>query len=315
MFASPKKIYTESVKDKVSEQDLLWYYFGFVTNKVYNSPFRSDSSPSFGVYERNGRVYFKDFATNDRGGIYDMLKQKFSMSYKEVMCKIEKDFSLEANRMIAAKPTRKSSGKGCEIKVRLRKWSEVDTVYWKLYGITKEFLQQFDIYPIDYYWIDDSCFKADKIAYTYVEYVDGKPYFKVYQPFSKYKWCNNYPTGTLSLIDKIPINTDKLIICSSVKDALCLWCNTGIPCISPQGEGYDVDIEKLHERFKKADLSVFFDNDKQGIEFAKKLSNKYGIDNLILTSFHGGKDISDYYVAFGNLNLILQQWILPQQLN
>ena len=301
------RIIPMSNSNRISDYDLLWYYFGIGKLGVTNSPFRVDSKPSFGLYEKSGKIYFKDFATSEHGSIIDMVMYKYGLSFSEAMVKIQKDFSLLDNpsHIHITKTTKKKSLTTTTIKIQTRQWMEYDYIYFEMYGIKRQFIQQFDIYPINYYWVNDNCFKADKIAYAYVEFVDNKPYFKVYQPFSQWKWCNNYPTDTISLIDKIPVDTTRIIICSSVKDALCLWCNTGIPCISPQGEGYDLPMDKLRQRFKKADFRLLFDNDEKGIEFSKKLSEKYKIPNIIIPEFIGGKDISDLYLVKGNLSSLI----------
>ena len=85
-----------------------------------------------------------------------------------------------------------------------------------------------------------------------------------------------------------------------MKDALCVWSNTGIPALAIQGEGYgmsDTAINELKRRYKQ--VYIMLDNDEPGIKDAKTLSERTGFTNVVLPKFKGGKDISDYYKAVG----------------
>jgi len=104
----------------------------------------------------------------------------------------------------------------------------------------------------------------------------------------------------VSLWTKIPAKGEKVCICSSLKDALCLMSNTGIPSLAIQGEGYPMSqtaINELKRRFKKQ--YILLDNDLAGKIDAKKLQELTGFINLELPQFEGGKDISDLYKAKG----------------
>ena len=95
---------------------------------------------------------------------------------------------------------------------------------------------------------------------------------------------------------KVPPSGKKICICSSLKDALCLWSNTGIPAIATQGEGYtmsDTAIKELKKRFEK--VYILFDCDEAGLIDGEKLSKQTGFINLVLPKFEGGKDVSDLY--------------------
>ena len=141
-------------------------------------------------------------------------------------------------------------------------------------------------------------FGADKYAYAYVEKKEGHITLKIYQPFNTkgFKWSNQHDGSVISLWTKLPKSGDKVCICASLKDALCLWANTGIPSIALQGEGYgisDTVIKELKERF--TNVYILFDNDEAGLIDGEKLSKETGFTNIVLPKFEGGKDISDYY--------------------
>ena len=101
--------------------------------------------------------------------------------------------------------------------------------------------------------------------------------------------------SVISLWTKVPEYGDRIVICSSLKDALCISCQLHIPAIAPQGEGYNISdtaANELRRRYKKVFIS--FDTDKAGLEDAKKLSEKTGFQ-FVVPDLHGKKDFSDYY--------------------
>ena len=86
-----------------------------------------------------------------------------------------------------------------------------------------------------------------------------------------------------------------------MKDALCLWANTGIPAIAIQGEGYgisDTAVNELKRRYKE--VFILLDNDKAGLIDGEKLSASTGFTNIVLPYFEGGKDVSDLYKTIGD---------------
>jgi hypothetical protein len=146
---------------------------------------------------------------------------------------------------------------------------------------------------------------ADKYAYVYVEFKEGKTTLKVYQPFNTkgFKWANRHDKSVISLWTKVPKSGDRVCICSSLKDALCLWANTGIPSLAIQGEGYGMSntaINELKRRFNK--VYILLDNDPPGLEDAKNLASKTGFINVVLPPFNEGKDISDLYHSLHDKN-------------
>ena len=84
-----------------------------------------------------------------------------------------------------------------------------------------------------------------------------------------------------------------------MKDALCLWANTGIPALAVQGEGYgisDTAINELKRRYKR--IFVLFDNDEAGKIDGLKFSTNTGFINIVLPDY-GAKDVSDLYKLLG----------------
>lgn len=306
---------TGDLQDKVGEAAIAAHYLGLSHIPcVIQSPLRKDSKPSFGIYYKDGRVKWIDFATSERGDLYNLLGELWHTSFNETMNKIVKDFSNPSTPSIPITGTSKALGirdiketkKGNKLEVKIREWRDYDITYWKSYGVPLPWLQYAEIYPISHKIVTTPSGRfvlgADKYAYCFVEHKEGNITLKVYQPFNTrgYKWMSKHDRSVISLWTKIPETGDRVCICSSMKDALCLWANTNIPAIAVQGEGYSMSetaINELKRRF--ANVYILFDNDKAGLEDGQKLARSTGFQNLILPIFSGGKDISDYFYVYG----------------
>ena len=260
---------------------------------VICSPLRQDKKPSFSLYMTSGgHIAWKDFATNDRGSLMDLLCRYWNCSFSKALDKIC-ELSIFKNIEVNIKPkqiktlTRKESSSQTKIQVTVRPWRDYDYEYWASYGITKPWLKYAEIYPISHKIVTKKdgegktqryIFSVPKLSYCYVERKEGKVSLKLYSPLSKtHKWCSKMDASVISLWTKIPEYGDKVIIASSVKDALTISCNTHIPAIAPQGEGYNLStaaISELKRRYKNVFIS--FDGDSTGKEDAKKLSQTTG---------------------------------------
>lgn len=297
----------------LSEADIAAYYFNIKSIPcLINSPLRQDKKPSFALYSPNGvEINYIDFGNRDRGTIWTLLTKLWNCSCTEAKRRVFNDLGttpLGTSVGIGTYSNRKVKvNTYLDLQCRVREWRDYDLRYWGSYGITLEWLKYADVYPISHKIIvkeDISyVFGADKYAYAYVEFKEGKTTLKIYQPFNTkgYKWSNRHDRSVISLWTKVPKFGDKVCICSSLKDALCLWSNTGIPSLAIQGEGYGISstaINELRVRFKN--IYICLDNDKAGLEDAVRLSNKTGFTNIVLPPFEGGKDISDYYKVTNN---------------
>lgn len=305
----------EEILSKVSELDILHYYFG-VNNVpcIMSSPIRLDKHPSFGFYSIDGqKIHWTDLATKDKGGVFDLLGKYLGRNYNDVLAQVWEDLpkitKIDGYNVLG-KPkivTTREYSSNFNLQCKIRDWRDYDLEYWNSFGITLEWLKYADIYPISYKIVIKGetrmVFPADKYAYAYVEYKEGKVTLKLYQPYNQngYKWSNGHDRSVISLWTKVPEFGDKICICSSMKDALCLWANTGIPAIAIQGEGYgisDTAVNELKRRYKE--VFILLDNDKAGLIDGKKLSESTGFTNLVLQQFEGGKDVSDLNKIIGD---------------
>lgn len=332
MISSGKSSFTlDDVLRVASEAQIVSYYLGILKVPcIINSPLRQDRHPSFGLYSPNGtEINYIDFSTRDSGTIFTLLKNMWNLDYPEVFKRICQDFSKFNSKATVIKSskcniTSQGSSSNIDMKCKVREWKDYDLEYWASYGITLPWLKYANVYPISHKIIikdgKEFVFGADKYAYAYVEFKEGKTTLKIYQPFNKrgFKWANKHDRSVISLWTKVPKTGDKIVVCSSLKDALCLWANTSIPAIAIQGEGYGISntaINELKRRYKE--VYILLDNDEAGLRDGEKLSASTGFINLVLPNINGAKDISDLYKSLENKkrfkNIILNLFNNHQQ--
>lgn len=302
----------ENIYSKVSDLDILHHYFGIThVPCMINSPLRRDNNPSLSFYSKDGiEVLWTDFSTKEGGDVIHLMSKYWGESHIDTVRHLWEDLpkitnisgytQLSKKRYIVKKTN-------VILKCKVREWKDYDLEFWNSFGISKKWLEYADVYPISHKIIikndEKFVFSADKYAYAYVEFKDKKTTLKIYQPFNTkgFKWSNNHDRSVISLWTKVPANGLMICICASLKDALCLWANTGIPSIAVQGEGYsmsDTAIEELKRRFKH--VYILFDNDEAGIVDGIKLAEQTGFTNIVLPRINEAKDISDLYKSLEN---------------
>ena len=307
MFGKEKK----KTQDDITNEMLLAYYFDvYQVPCVIKSPFRTDRKPSFSFYKtQSGNIRFNDFDSGEKGTLLEAIARLKEVDVDNIWQVIRDDFSspdtkhyFEDERMTTIVRNDRR-----EFRIKVRRWESYDIDYWASFGINLAFLTQMEVYPISHVFIEKNGvlwpFPCDKYAYAYVERKEGFVSYKIYQPFntSGRKWQTNMDKSTIGLWTKLPEAGNKVCICSSYKDAMSLWCNTGIPAVAIQAEGFDMSEHAqndLRKRFKE--VIIILDNDRPGIEYSQRLQKQTGFKNVIIPPFDGGKDISDLYKAIGD---------------
>lgn len=305
-----RSINLSEIRQQYSDAEIAYKYLNVKVPCLVCSPFREDKRPSLSLYySKSGNVCYKDFATNEGGSLYDFLSRLWCMSYNQTISKIASDNGvIDTLIKRPSKSIRKTTSSTLQVKIR--EWRDYDIEFWGQFGISKEWLQYGDVYPItSMFFTKDHNTKiipAEKYSYAYIERKDGVVSIKIYQPYSEtMKWLSKHDSSVWDLWSKIPESGDRLIITSSRKDALCLWANTGIPSLSLQGEGYmpkEHVVNQLKQRFKV--IYVLYDNDFQSDEnhgrlYGKKLSGAFGLIQIEIPECYKSKDPSDLYKNWG----------------
>jgi len=319
-FGPGYKSIDRELTNTIEDISLLSFYLGIhILPCVINSPLREDKNPSFGLtINPNGKVHYKDFATGEKGGIYDLLMKLLSLSFPEVLERISEDFST-LNKLTKVYKSSHTGRKqvlpsGTTLDCKVREWKSYDLEYWEMYGISLPWLNFGEVYPISHIIATKEgniyTIPAEKYGYVYIERKDGRISKKIYQPFSKiYKWSNTHDSSVWDLWRQLPPFGENLIITSSRKDALCIWENSKIPSCSLQAESLlpkEHVVQELKNRFKN--VYVLYDNDFNSLTgtnigqlLGENFSKRYQVIQLNLPQEYQAKDTSDLAKLHGRL--------------
>jgi DNA primase len=296
---------------EITEFDIFQYYISkkIKINQLINSPLREDKHPSFSIFKchKTGELLYKDFANGDSGNCIKFVMKLLNLTYRQAISKVKEDVgfklikvSEEGERVSTYKPST------TEILVLKRNWCKHDTEYWGQYYITKEDCKEYNIYPIEKFWVNgilnDKRYESKSPMYAY--FIFDK--IKIYKPYTdkKDKWRTNAGTYDIQGYEQLPDKVNTLIITKALKDVIVLK-KLGYYAIAPNGENHNIPesiLGKLIREKKINFIIVFFDNDKTGIEAKDKLLEKHpGLyNNYILLELNSNcKDISDYVKQYG----------------
>ena len=267
------------------------------------SIFKTDErTPSFCIYVRDNVYRFKDFSTGLGGTGWDLVRYIYNLSHAQSAQKILSDYN---EYILTGKLSNdlREFKKQAKYQVRdyvKRGWTKQDADFWTQFRIDSETLTNYNVVPVESYSMvkDDN---SDKIIitgpnlYAYTR-LDGTVY-KVYQPKvteHKFLKVKNYIQGT----DQLKFNVPNLVICSSLKDAMCLTkfgYNTEV--VAPDSENSLIPNGAMSMyKLKYKAICTLFDNDEAGIKAAQKYQDEYEIPGVILPM---SKDLSDSVRDYG----------------
>ena len=294
---TPTNITLDYILSKVTEYDIYTHYLGqFKVGAIYNSPFRKDKNPSFGIYysKRTKQLLFKDHGTGECGNIVKFVSLYTGLTnYNDILKDIVKQLNITTDTKLDSSKQYKHSSETV-IGIVRQKFTPTDINYWSQFNISEKTLKKFNVNSIKYYLcngIVKGIYKEDNPMYAYKVYNN----FKIYRPLAdKYtKWRNNLTEYDIQGYAQLPSKGDTLIITKSMKDVMCLY-EMGIPAISPSSESTFIPndiLEGLKKRFKR--IIILFDRDNAGVKYLRKMSLKTGLEGLLVHKKFKAKDISD----------------------
>lgn len=293
----PDNITLDWILSKVTEYDIYAKYIGqFKVGMIYNSPFRKDKNPSFGIYysKRTKQLLFKDHGTGECGNVIKFVSLFTGKTeYNDILSDIVDKLNITNNtKLVSSKqyipPTETVIG------VVRQEFTDVDINYWKQFNISINTLKKFNVNSIKYYLcngIVKGTYKRENPMYAYKVYNN----FKIYRPLAdKYtKWRNNLTDYDIQGYEQLPQKGNILFITKSMKDVMCLH-EMGYPAVSPSSESTflpkDV-LEQLKTRFKR--IIILFDRDTSGVKRSRKLSRETGLEAIFINKKFKAKDVSD----------------------
>lgn len=313
-----KKIVTkEGILLHIQDIDVYRYYTGQEVDisTSLHSPLRDDNRPSFGYFiGESGEICFKDFILG-AGDFVKFVQLMYGLNYFEALSKIVVDFNLKPHfhykdiektnknyKPEKYEPRDKLLSKANNFKLgkKSREWKLYDLKFWDQFGIDMDMLELYNVEPIEYIFLNNVPVLADKLAYCFKEFKDGKETYKIYQPFSSnYKWLNNHNDSVWQGWTQLPEKGDNLIITKSLKDVMSIVNVLEIPAVSLQAESIIPKphiIDELKSRFKM--IHLWYDNDYDkdtnwGRELGDKLQHAFKIHRYEIDKKYKSKDFSD----------------------
>ena len=192
----PKRPLTlDWILSKVTEYEIYSHYLGqFKVGMIYNSPFRKDKNPSFGVYysKRTKQLLFKDHGTGECGNIVKFVSLLTGKTeYNDILQDIVDKLKITNNTKLDSTKQYIPTGETI-IGVVRQPWTYADAGYWSMYHISQKTLEKFNVSSIKYYLcngIVKGIYKDTNPMYAYKVFNN----FKIYRPLAdKYtKWRNN----------------------------------------------------------------------------------------------------------------------------
>ena len=297
-----KSVTLDFILAKVSEYDIYANYIGaFKIGMIYNSPFRKDKNPSFGVFysKRHNKLLFKDHGSGECGDIIKFVSLYTGLSnYNDILNNIVEQLKITNKTKLTS--TAFIPPAETVIGVVRQPFTKEDLSFWSKFSISEKTLKKYNVNSIKYYLCNGyvkGIYKTDNPMFAYKVYNA----FKIYRPYGdKFtKWRSNLTPYDIQGYAELPSKGNILIITKSLKDVMCLH-EMGFTAISPASESTfipDDVIEALKKRFKR--LIILFDRDVAGVKYSWKLSRKTGLDAIFIHKKYGCKDTSDAVEKYG----------------
>lgn len=299
------------ILSRVTEYDIYAHYLGqFKVGMIYNSPFRKDKNPSFGIFysKRTKQLLFKDHGTGDCGNVIKFVSLYTGITnYNDILLDIVDKLKITSDTKLVSSKQYIASTETV-IGVVRQDFTAEDINYWSQFNICIDTLKKFNVNSIKYYLcngIVKGIYKKENPMYAYKVYNN----FKIYRPLAdKYtKWRNNLGQYDIQGFKQLPKTDNLLIITKSLKDVMCLY-EMGISAISPASESTfipDDVLDNLKKRFKH--ILICFDRDTAGIKYLRRISLKTGLKPLLVHKKWNAKDISDAIKLNGFENI--KNWL------
>lgn len=322
------------ILEYVTEEQIFELVFGFQPKEFdyVTSPFREDEDAGcWFEYSPSGKLKFVDFGSQiyirdikminidcfDAVQIYFKTKNLYeTLEYIKSRLILGKDVELIPVKTKKRQTIRKKKKK-VEIFIQTREFDGRDRQFWEKYGINRKQLVEDKVFAVKRFSMTntrsgDIRVRTYDICYAYTNFKEGKK--KLYRPYQKgkYKFLTNCGSNEIGGINSLPEKGTNLIISKSYKDYRVLK-NQGLTVIWFQNEGMIPSKELLMDLCQRFTyITVFFDNDKTGVETSKKVAevlnsyvpNKAGAMYLPIDLLVSGiKDPSDFIERYGQNKL------------
>jgi hypothetical protein len=300
----------DEILARASEEDIFRRYCPEFRqlNVKFRSSLRHDRNPGVKIFcNHHGRLTYKDHGFPEHTfDVFGYVMYMYRCTFKDALRIIDADLGLG---LMSGRPSVRlrlpqiQRPVTCsDIRIKARYWKSTDLDYWDSYLIDRKLLERSRVVPISHYWINGTRYTAPDICFAYTEH---SPRFKIYAPMeTDFKWFGNVEGKHVQGRILMPDSGERIILTSSQKDLMVLY-SIGIPALAMQSETQmptDMMMKVLMVRFKHVD--VLYDNDftsekNPGQTMAVRISQEYGLRNIVLPPSYNAKDPSDLIQAHG----------------
>lgn len=305
----------ENILSRISEWDIFRYYSDNFKrpNKKFKSDFRLEEIGSCSISNYKGKIIYRDFGLCETYDCFAYVQKKYKCSFIEALNIINKDFNLSLDYDTSGSNVNKVpiisneihdkiyTGRST-IRVLYREWDEAHVQYMLDHKLDYKYVSnKFNVNPIEYFWLNDVQYKAQKLAFAYYFGVKDEKYiYKVYQPLAKKgKWFHNLTEDILQGYDQLPESGEKVILTKAYKD---VWCydSHNLPSFATGAEGWDIPdwlMDLVAERFPIR--LIGYDFDYSGLKGMNHLKRRYGLKPFVII-----KEGSSHYKMIKNVEYV-----------
>lgn len=271
------------------------------------SIFTNEKSASMFLYYREGKYYFKDFSSGLHGDalqftkelIKHSLNQDFSLpEVTKYLKDLYKEWRGKNGTYVTSKVDEYYTDTKFTVNMRTRPLNHTDLNYWSGYNISEELLKRYNVRALKWFSMGKINMKLNcvewgsnfELNHSYGIFNDKNQLLKIYNPFNEvYKHITVQPA--VMGLEQLN-NHMTCIICSSMKDALCLKSSgLNIDVIWPSSEKTIISKEVIDDlKNMYPALFTMFDNDETGIKAMCMYKTLYNIDFIYIPQY---KDVAD----------------------
>lgn len=302
----------EDILQKVSEEAIYKRFCKDFPSRCFKSPFRTDKTPSFGFFKRNGVWLWKDMAKGDSGDVfkYVMLDQKIDfVSALKLIADVfyitaENKNNIVIRSKFNPKEADKEQARGRSlIQVIPKNLTKKDLAWWNERLITPNIMEAYCIRAAKEVWVDKrpAWFSKENnpIYYWIFPYSKNVKCYRPLEPNKEWKWMSNASDdhdiqGYIQC--NIKHNPGKpLILTKSMKEcAFFRAFHINAMAINAEGNKLNADFVRHIKKYCYPIISLY-DNDEAGYNGASRLEKDYNIPPVFINKNWSAKDPTDLW--------------------
>lgn len=312
------------VREVIPEILIYQHYIPELRMGTQKSPFRLEvKSPSFSLYESNGKLSFKDHGYGNQGDVCDFVQQWYkhfkdkTIENQELNAVMYYDMKLSDKQTVDGNlffndvevgPRQFKNEKGGKFKLQVNDigWTSWAQDYWiNKYGIAPSILNAYYVGHAKEVWATPPNKKTflwgvstpqNPIFYFYFPRTGNMKCYRPMEKNKKKKWIMNCDNATdIQGYDqmRIKLTRPKLVIFTKAMKEIMFYRSFHLDAIAIHGENhyYDHDFIRHIKKYSEHQLGVL-DNDRPGKHASWILRSR---DKILVSFISEAKNITDLW--------------------